>query len=82
MIFPEVQIEIRSISQLKGVGGCTHCHAPDAQYYPSMTAYDTHHLDLEVDDNPNSPVFLCSPCYAEYVDYWTALWDEYNYSRG
>lgn len=61
---------------------CEKCGGPDPSFQPSLTAYSSTGLDIELDDLPNRAVFLCPSCYAEYVDYWTEMWREYRSSQG
>ena len=75
-----LQVTLREISKKHEIGGCERCHNPNARLWPAMTAYDTHHLDMEVDPNPNGDVFLCDLCHDEYVEYWQEMWDEYFHS--
>lgn len=55
---------------------CQRCEAvgPDVNERPCMTAY--------ADPKENVKPVLCDLCAQEYLDYWTAMWDEYNRSRG
>lgn len=82
MSLSDIRNSLKRISNQYEVGGCERCHGTDARFWPAMTAYSTHGLDLEFDDDPNADVFLCQRCHDEYKDYWTEMWSEYNSSRG
>lgn len=66
----------------------THCEVPDCyewescRWVPAMTAYHTEIEDRTHTDNPNRDRCFCPDHAAEYEEYWTAMWDEYNASRG
>jgi len=81
-MLPELRKAIDELSKRNQIGGCDRCNGPGARKRASMTAYDTSKVDLETDGDPNDPGFLCDSCYADYVDYWQTMWDEYYAGQG
>ncbi len=61
-------------------GCCEYCGSnKNPTWTQSMTAY---HWDrLKTMESPNRSLFLCFECYNEYMEYWSNMWEEYNYSR-
>jgi hypothetical protein len=82
MSLDRIRITLQKVSEKLGVGRCEQCNGPNAKLWPSMTAYSTVGMDLDIEDDPNAHVFLCHCCHECYVEHWTEMWDEYNYSRG
>jgi hypothetical protein len=54
------------------------CLAGPTIWTPAATAYAWDGLGPD----PNRSRWLCAEHHREYNEYWQAMWDEYNYSRG
>jgi hypothetical protein len=82
MSLDTIQITLRDVSDKLGVGRCERCNSSNAKLWPSMTAYSTAGMNLDLEDDPNAKVFLCHCCHEDYVEYWTEMWNEYKSSQG
>jgi hypothetical protein len=82
MSLEEIQSSIQVISENLHIGRCERCGSKNPIARRAMTNYDTSHLDLRFDDDPNGDEYLCEFCHLEYVEYWNEQWREYYSGRG
>jgi len=81
---PQVDMSTdRLVSYLVGkAGGCEDCGSTEGvELEAGRSAYNFDGESGSIED-PNRGLMLCREHARQHHDYWDAMWDEYNASRG